>query len=156
MARPRKNSREKSPRSRKLLFADTSYWAALLAVRDQYHPAALRWKNWVDDQSAWVVTTEAILWELLNMLAAPARRMHALEVYRQSQIGDGVEVIPYETEQIEAAVELYASRKDKGWSLTDCLSFVEMRSLHVTDALTADHHFRQAGFHALLLRDPPA
>jgi uncharacterized protein len=89
------------------------------------------------------------------MLADPASRLHALQVYQQAHDGDGVEVIPFETEQIEAAVALYASRHDKSWSLTDCLSFVVMRAFHITEALTADHHFRQAGFHPLLLGDPP-
>jgi predicted nucleic acid-binding protein len=35
--------------------------------------------------------------------------------------------------------------------MTDCLSFVVMEERSVLEALTADHHFPQAGFRALLL-----
>jgi predicted nucleic acid-binding protein len=42
------------------------------------------------------------------------------------------------------------------WSLTDCTSFLVMRDAGLTDALTTDEHFRQAGFRAVLLEDPPA
>ena len=34
--------------------------------------------------------------------------------------------------------------------LTDCISFVVMAEHGITDALTGDHHFEQAGFRALL------
>ena len=47
-------------------------------------------------------------------------------------------------------MELYNSRSDKDWSLTDCLSFVVMQEHGLNEALTADHHFEQAGFKALL------
>jgi predicted nucleic acid-binding protein len=47
-------------------------------------------------------------------------------------------------------LELYADRLDKEWSLTDCTSFVVMTDRKITDALTADHHFEQIGFNALL------
>jgi predicted nucleic acid-binding protein len=43
-----------------------------------------------------------------------------------------------------------ASRPDKDWSLTDCISFVVMENQDITEALTADRHFVQAGFTALL------
>jgi uncharacterized protein len=39
------------------------------------------------------------------------------------------------------------------WSLTDCISFEVMRARGISDALTGDHHFAQAGFRVLL---PPA
>jgi hypothetical protein len=45
---------------------------------------------------------------------------------------------------------LYRQRADKDWSLTDCISFVVMRQRGLTEALTGDHHFEQAGFVALL------
>jgi hypothetical protein len=41
-------------------------------------------------------------------------------------------------------------RRDKDWPLTDCISFVVMADEEITDALTGDRHFEQAGFVALL------
>lgn len=46
--------------------------------------------------------------------------------------------------------EFYRQRRDKEWSLTDCISFVVMQEEQLTEALTADRHFEQAGFKPLL------
>ena len=45
----------------------------------------------------------------------------------------------------------YRSRRDKEWSLTDCISFVVMEDEGLREALTGDRHFEQAGFVALLV-----
>ncbi len=50
----------------------------------------------------------------------------------------------------QAALDLLQSRLDKEWSLCDAVSFIIMQRFHVTDALTTDHHFEQAGFVRLL------
>lgn len=63
------------------------------------------------------------------------------------------DVTPVTDELIHAAFDLFRSRSDKNWGLTDCVSFTIMREAGITDALTADVHFQQAGFRALLL-DP--
>jgi predicted nucleic acid-binding protein len=47
-------------------------------------------------------------------------------------------------------MDLYLNRPDKEWSLTDCISFVVMEREGLTDALTGDNHYEQAGFVALL------
>jgi len=47
-------------------------------------------------------------------------------------------------------LELFANRPDKDWSLTDCISFVVMQKEGITEALTGDHQFEQAGLVALL------
>ena len=47
-------------------------------------------------------------------------------------------------------IALYAERPDKDWSLTDCISFVVMREMDISEALTGDRHFEQAGFTVLL------
>lgn len=65
-----------------------------------------------------------------------------------------VTVIPADRSWFERGVDLYRRRPDKEWSLTDCISFVVMEEEEIREALTADAHFEQAGFVALL-RPPP-
>jgi hypothetical protein len=59
-------------------------------------------------------------------------------------------VLPANQELFDKAVAFFAARPDKEWSLTDCTSFIVMQEQGVTEALTSDHHFRQAGFNTLL------
>jgi predicted nucleic acid-binding protein len=46
---------------------------------------------------------------------------------------------------------LLKSRPDKQWSLVDAVSFVVMQQRDITEALTTDHRFEQAGFVRLLM-----
>jgi predicted nucleic acid-binding protein len=48
------------------------------------------------------------------------------------------------------AWDFYKARTDKDWSLTDCTSFVVMKSRGIERAFTADRHFEQAGFTVLI------
>ena len=50
----------------------------------------------------------------------------------------------------EQAWKLLTEREDKMWSLVDCVSFVIMQQHSISEALTMDHHFEQAGFIRLL------
>ncbi len=60
------------------------------------------------------------------------------------------EIIPPSAELMDRGVALYADRAAKQWGPTDCISFIVMEDRRLRDALTGDHHFRQAGFNALL------
>jgi predicted nucleic acid-binding protein len=64
--------------------------------------------------------------------------------------------IPASPELFADGLRLHHERPDKEWSLTDCISFHVMRERGITRALAYDIHFEQAGFEALLRRDPPA
>ena len=66
-----------------------------------------------------------------------------------------IEVVPHSGELSADAIHLFTARSDKSWSLTDCLSFVVMERKGIREALTADIHFEQAGFHAILTATPP-
>jgi predicted nucleic acid-binding protein len=59
------------------------------------------------------------------------------------------EIIPYDSAVYRAGFDLYSQRPDKDWSLTDCISFAVMTERKLMDAVTADHHFEQAGFRAI-------
>ena len=60
-----------------------------------------------------------------------------------------VRVIPQSRESFLAGLELYVTRPDKGYSLTDCIAMQTMRREGITDVLTNDHHFAQEGFRVL-------
>ena len=63
---------------------------------------------------------------------------------------DRARVVPASDGLFQAGMQLFASRNDKEWSLTDCTSFIVMEQEKIRDALTADHHFEQADFTRLL------
>jgi len=64
------------------------------------------------------------------------------------------EFLPALEAQFRAGVELYRARMDKEWSITDGISFEIMRERGIRRALAYDAHFEQAGYEALLRRDP--
>ena len=88
--------------------------------------------------------------ELANTLAAPVNRDLFMEWLKDLRSSPHVVIIPASHQLFERGVNLYADLPDKGWSLTDCISFLVMRDRGIVDALTADHHFEQAGFRTLL------
>lgn len=61
-----------------------------------------------------------------------------------------IEVIALTEELYEAGWQMYTNRPDKDWGIVDCISFVIMQERNLTEALTADRHFQQAGFIKLL------
>lgn len=98
-----------------------------------------------------IVTSDMVLTEVLNMFSG--RGSHLREAARAIQeiLGDRrVEVIPQTPQLFRDALNLYQSRADKEWSLTDCASFMIMKRRGIEEALTDDHHFTQSGFKALL------
>jgi len=136
-------------------FADTSFWMAVSRKRDQYNGHATAWNQFVIRTRSSLVTTEAVLWEWLNGLSDASTRGIAGEGYRRAHADARIEVVPFGPELIDSAVRLYQTRPDKDWSLTDCLSFGVMERHHLTEALTTDVHFEQAGLKAVMLEPPP-
>lgn len=63
---------------------------------------------------------------------------------------DALTIVPASMDLLRQGVRVFDRRLDKQWSLTDCISFVVMKSFDLNEALTADHHFAQAGFDILL------
>ena len=94
-----------------------------------------------------------ILWVLLEVadaLADSGTRERFVALERHLRQDGRTRLVAPSRVLLARAVRLYASRRDKEWSLTDCTSFLIMRDLGLKDALTGDRHFEQAGFRALL------
>jgi len=127
-------------------FADTFYFMALLNRKDSAQSLAKAHSV----GSASILTTEWILTELVDAMAHRAKRQRYIDLYRLLRSDPQAQVIPSSTLLFERGMGLFSIRPDKDWSLTDCISFVVMEEHGITDALTGDHHFEQAGFRALL------
>jgi uncharacterized protein len=133
------------------VFADACYFVALCIRRDRLHRQAFTLHASLNQR---LLTTEWVLTEVATALAAPATRSRFADLIKQLGARDDVTVIPVSSEQFHAGCALYLQRMDKGWSLTDCISFLVMRQNGVKSALTSDKHFAQAGFRILMGVEP--
>lgn len=130
------------------VFADTSFFIALSHRGDIAHEQAKA--ALFTTIGTRLITTEWVLVELANAFSKGIGRQRFGSLLRDLRVSPTAEIIPASTELFARGCDLYFSRLDKEWSLTDCISFAVMRDRGLTDALTGDHHFEQAGFRALL------
>ncbi len=131
----------------KMVFADTFYYLAFLGEKDAAHERAIELS---EKYQGGHVTTAWVLTELADALSGVARRTECAAFLRQLYVNSGLIIVRPSESLFQRGFELFASRGDKEWSLTDCVSFVVMDEHGITEALTGDHHFEQAGFVALL------
>lgn len=132
------------------LFLDTGYAIALNSPRDRYHGAALDWEQRIRIDGVPVVTTRAIQLEIGAAFSRLAYRAAGAMILDALERDPAISVVPVDDDIYRRALDLFASRGDKEWSLTDCISFVVMGDRGITRALSADSHFAQAGFEVLL------
>jgi predicted nucleic acid-binding protein len=94
------------------------------------------------------VTTDAVLTEVADVLCRSDQRRWAVEAVRDVRSDPAITSVPGGAQLFSRGFELYGSRPDKDWSLTDCISFIVMKEQKINRALTADLHFVQAAFRA--------
>jgi predicted nucleic acid-binding protein len=137
----------------RLVFADSSYWIALLNPRDALHKRAIFLSESLGGDR--VVTSEMVLTELLNDYSKRGEflRRAAVRLIERLRRNPNVTIVLQTSLQFHDALSLYAERGDKTWGHTDCSSFRIMDRDSITQALTHDRDFQQAGFQALL-REP--
>jgi predicted nucleic acid-binding protein len=131
----------------RIRFADTFYFLALLNEGDAAHADARRLAG---DLGGRLVTTEWVVVEVADALAAPSQRPAFLALWDEIRDHPAIEIVAADRPLLLRGLDLYARRPDKSWSLTDGISFVVMAERGLTEALTGDHHFEQAGFRALM------
>lgn len=135
--------------SKDRLFLDTVFIQAILNPRDEYHSQARKLLSRVRNANE-VWLTEAILMEVGNALSS-FNHTQVAGFIKQCYQTDNIQVVNVTSELFQQGLNLYESRLDKSWGLVDCISFVVMEREGLINAVTADRHFIQAGFRALLL-----
>lgn len=132
-------------------FIDTGYWLAVVNTRDVFYARATELARVLRGP---FVTTELVVIELGDSLTRLQWRSVAIPLLQTIRGDPHIEIVPFTTALLERAIALYTARSDKEWGLTDCVSFLVMQDRGVTEALSADQHFIQAGFRALLREEP--
>jgi uncharacterized protein len=133
-------------------FADTSGWASWADDTQKFHALALKIVNETWTRGHQLVTTNWVLAELTALLTSPLRmpKRQQIQLLEGIHTDPGVRVVTIDPLLERAGWTLWENRPDKDWSLVDCVSFHMMQELGLTEAMTADHHFEQAGFVRLL------
>jgi predicted nucleic acid-binding protein len=127
-------------------FGDSFYFIALLNPADQFHAEAVRMAR---SRTRLLYTTTWVLVEVADALSTPGLRRHVQQSLAGIAAHPRTRLIPADEAWYDKGMTLFGARPDKSWSLTDCISFAIMTELGLTEALTGDHHFEQAGFRAL-------
>jgi uncharacterized protein len=133
-------------------FVDTSGWAAWADSNEQFHSLAVVAFDEVWHQGGRLVSTNFVLAELTALLTRPLRvpKPQQIQLLDDIRSDPGVAIVSIDAVREAAAWHLWQARPDKEWNLVDCASFVVMQQGGLNEALTADHHFEQAGFVRLL------
>jgi predicted nucleic acid-binding protein len=130
------------------VFADTSFWVAVINPTDQLHAKAREVQRRFAGSR--FITSELVLIEVLNYFASLRSRLLAAATVRDVIEDQDIEIVPYTRDSLINGLAFYEARPDKGYSLTDCVSMLAMHERGISEVLTHDHHFEQEGFIILL------
>lgn len=127
-------------------FVDTWFFIADFYRLDSDHSRARAIRSKLS--SAAFVTHDSVLSEFLTAFSGAGEywRRRAAEFVRALPLRRVHTLVPSDRALFVAALDLYASRPDKEYSLIDCMSMIVMRDRGITHVLSNDHHFAQEGF----------
>lgn len=127
------------------VFLDTSFIIALEDADDQNHRAAAAFWKTFKKKPQKIITTSYIFDETITFLNRRINHEKAAEVGKLLLSSPSVELIHISEEHFDKSWRLFLKYRDKGFSFTDCISFLVMEEKSVKQALTFDEHFKQAG-----------
>jgi len=133
----------------KPLFVDTAGWMACSDSADPAHEASCRARDEALASGRLLVTTDYVADETLTLLRTRLSLKIAESWWRQVEGSSRLRWVAIDPERAEKARGAFFRQRDKGYSFTDCTSFVVMQELRLRQAMTTDHHFAQAGFEVL-------
>jgi predicted nucleic acid-binding protein len=129
------------------MLLDTSGLFCFVHAGDPHHERAARLWN----EAGVLITHNYVLAEFVALcIARGLPTTTALPFVSQLDARRLVDLVFVDQALHRDAMRLLIHRADKRWSLCDAVSFVLMQQRDLTDALTTDHDFEQAGFVRLL------
>lgn len=131
-------------------FVDTSGFYAVLVKKDDRHREAAAHLERARRSRERFVTTDYVLDETATLLKARGLGGLLRDVFEVIDSSRVCRVRWTDADLFAVSRAFFIKHMDQTWSFTDCLSFCVMRELGITQALTKDGHFREAGYEPLL------
>ena len=125
------------------VFVDTGAWYATIVRKDRDHKAA---KQFLKDNKLPLITTDYIMDETVTLLQSRVGHRYAVRFLDTLKTSQQTHLIYLKPSHIAETIKLFRERPDKGWSFTDCSSFVLMQEYQIQIAFAFDEHFKQSGF----------
>ena len=129
---------------------DTAGFLSLWDASDQYHKRAVQLQTELSRKAGRFLTTDYIVDETATLLLVRHSHAAADDFLQTVLASQSLQMQWIDSDRFQRAARFFTQHNDKQWSFTDCVSFILMHELNLTDCFTTDHHFRQAGFNALL------
>ena len=133
------------------LFVDTAGWMSCADAADPDHTRSCAARDAALESGQTLITTDFVVDETLTLLRMRLGGKAANAWWRLIDASDHLRWERVDPARFDRAREFFFKYSDKAFSFTDCTSFVIMKELGITIALTTDNHFRQAGFQILPL-----
>lgn len=138
------------------LFVDTAGWMACADSADPAHVKSRVARDAALEAGQTLVTTDFVIDETLTLIRVRLGLDAANTWWQQIDGSARLRWERIDSGRFEKARDLFFQYRDKDFSFTDCTSFVVMREIRLTRALTTDRHFRQMGFQVLPTPSKPS
>jgi predicted nucleic acid-binding protein len=128
------------------VFVDTSALYALIDRKDSYHSAMGERVGRLLHSRRRLVTTDYVVCESVNLANARVGHHVGARILDLIERSAALRVEWIGSLRFQATKQFYRRHSDHRFSFTDCTSFVVMRELKISDVLTTDKNFQEAGF----------
>jgi predicted nucleic acid-binding protein len=132
------------------VFVDTSGLYALIDRKDAHHLAARTAVERLLRAGQRLVASDYVVAESVNLANARSGTHVATRVLDLMEQSAAIRIEWIGMTRFDATKTFFRKHADHAYSFTDCSSFVLMRELKLSRALTTDRHFAEAGFEVLL------
>ena len=134
-----------------IIFIDTSGFYALLVKEDKMHQKAKDILHRAARDKQQFFTTDYVLDETATLLRARGLSHHVSRVFDTVFASKVCTVAWMDHDRFSKTRTFFLKHSDQPWSFTDCASFIVMKEMKLSLALTTDAHFHEAGFVRLLV-----
>ena len=123
-----------------MTFVDTGAWYAAYVPSDPQHAVVSRYLRTVSKP---FLTSDFVVDETTTLMLRRGERQRAVQFGKDVLITGIVRLELITLADLIQAYQIFIQYHDKDWSFTDCTSYVLMRRLKISEAVSLDRHFHQ-------------